>query len=102
MTDIHAGPEGATSLEPDERDGLIPTYVATCEELNAHHEPARTSSFTSSTACRTALAEASAARPCSRAALPAVVRVACNTQTVPQAAPGSAFEGPPTRGTTCP
>jgi Fic-DOC domain mobile mystery protein B len=35
LTDIYAGPEGATSLEPDERDGLIPTYVATREELNA-------------------------------------------------------------------
>ena len=35
MTDIHAGPEGSTPLEPDERDGLIPTYVATRDELNA-------------------------------------------------------------------
>jgi len=35
LTDIHAGPDGATSLEPDERDGLIPTYIATRDELNA-------------------------------------------------------------------
>ena len=35
MTDIHSGPDGATSLEPDERDGLIPTYIATRDELNA-------------------------------------------------------------------
>jgi Fic-DOC domain mobile mystery protein B len=35
LTDIHAGPDGATPLETDERDGLIPTYIATREELNA-------------------------------------------------------------------
>jgi Fic-DOC domain mobile mystery protein B len=34
-TDIHVGPDGSTPLEPDERDGLIPTYIATREELNA-------------------------------------------------------------------
>jgi len=26
LTDIHNGPDGSTPLEPDERDGLIPTY----------------------------------------------------------------------------
>jgi len=35
LTDIHAGPDGCTPLDPDERDGLIPTYIATREELNA-------------------------------------------------------------------
>ena len=35
LTDIHAGPDGATSLEPDERDGLIPTCIATRDDLNA-------------------------------------------------------------------
>jgi Fic-DOC domain mobile mystery protein B len=35
LTDIYAGPDGSTPLEPDERDGLIPTYVATRDELNA-------------------------------------------------------------------
>ena len=35
MTDIHNGPDGSTPLEPDERDGLIPTYIATRDELNA-------------------------------------------------------------------
>lgn len=35
MTDIHTGPDGSTPLEPDERDGLIPTYIATRDELNA-------------------------------------------------------------------
>ena len=35
MTDIHNGPDGSTPLGPDERDGLIPTYIATRDELNA-------------------------------------------------------------------
>ena len=35
MTDINTGPDGCTPLDPDERDGLIPTYIATREELNA-------------------------------------------------------------------
>jgi len=35
LTDIHNGPDGSTPLEPDERDGLIPTYIATRDELNA-------------------------------------------------------------------
>jgi len=35
LTYIHAGPDGCTPLDPDERDGLIPTYIATREELNA-------------------------------------------------------------------
>ena len=35
MTDIHTGPDGCTPLDPDERDGLIPMYIATREELNA-------------------------------------------------------------------
>lgn len=35
MTDIHAGSDGSTPLGPDERDGLIPTYIATRDELNA-------------------------------------------------------------------
>lgn len=35
MTDIHAGAGGSTPLDPDERDGLIPQYIATRDELNA-------------------------------------------------------------------
>ena len=35
MTDIHLGAAGSTPLEPDERHGLIPTYIATRDELNA-------------------------------------------------------------------
>jgi Fic-DOC domain mobile mystery protein B len=35
LTEIHLGPDGSTPLEPDERAGLIPTYIATREELNA-------------------------------------------------------------------
>jgi len=35
LTDIHTGPDGSTPLETDERDGLIPTYIATRDELNA-------------------------------------------------------------------
>ena len=33
--DIHAGAPGATPLAPDERTGLIPTWVATRDDLNA-------------------------------------------------------------------
>jgi Fic-DOC domain mobile mystery protein B len=32
---MHAGTDGSTPLEPDERVGLIPTYIATRDELNA-------------------------------------------------------------------
>jgi Fic-DOC domain mobile mystery protein B len=35
LTDLHAGADGSTPLELDERVGLIPTYIATREELNA-------------------------------------------------------------------
>jgi Fic-DOC domain mobile mystery protein B len=35
VPDILADGDGATPLEPDERDGLIPTYIATRDELNA-------------------------------------------------------------------
>ena len=32
---MHAGADGSTPLELDERIGLIPTYIATRDELNA-------------------------------------------------------------------
>ena len=32
--DTHDRAEGATPLDPDERDGLIPTYIATRDDLN--------------------------------------------------------------------
>ncbi|MHB8273340.1 MAG: mobile mystery protein B [Dermatophilaceae bacterium] len=35
VTDLHAGADGSTPLELDERDGLIATYIATRDELNA-------------------------------------------------------------------
>ena len=35
MSEVLADAEGATPLEPDEREGLIPTYIATRDELNA-------------------------------------------------------------------
>lgn len=35
MTDIHAGADGSTPLELDERGGLVPTYISTRDELNA-------------------------------------------------------------------
>lgn len=35
MTDhLFSHPEGATPLDPDEVDGLLPTYLSTREELN--------------------------------------------------------------------
>jgi hypothetical protein len=32
---LHSPADGATPLTPDERDGLIPTFIATREDLNA-------------------------------------------------------------------
>jgi Fic-DOC domain mobile mystery protein B len=35
---LHSPADGATPLTPEERDGLIPTYIATREDLNAAEE----------------------------------------------------------------
>jgi Fic-DOC domain mobile mystery protein B len=38
VTDLFEQPDGATPLDPDEREGLIPTSIATRGELNAAEE----------------------------------------------------------------
>jgi len=35
VSEVLADAEGATPLEPDEREALIPRYIATRDELNA-------------------------------------------------------------------